>query len=161
MSTISETTKQELLPNSHNIPLSLSSSQSHHGHTSRNSKPQACKVCGKMLSSASSYYVHLKLHSGTKPFQCTVSFEIERFYVRNRCTYIFEIFTVGPLAFVVRLCSPWLIRKLRTYFSPNRSVKLHFVENHILRCTCEFIQVIFQKANVKFQIFSHGIYFEK
>ncbi|GLV34965.1 regular [Carabus blaptoides fortunei] len=35
-------------------------------------KPQACKVCGKMLSSASSYYVHMKLHSGTKPFQCTI-----------------------------------------------------------------------------------------
>jgi hypothetical protein len=39
--------------------------------TSRStSKPQACKVCGKILSSASSYYVHLKLHSGSKPFQC-------------------------------------------------------------------------------------------
>jgi uncharacterized Zn-finger protein len=37
---------------------------------SRGSKPQACKVCGKVLSSASSYYVHMKLHSGTKPFQC-------------------------------------------------------------------------------------------
>ncbi|CAH0725745.1 unnamed protein product, partial [Brenthis ino] len=36
------------------------------------SKPQACKVCGKVLSSASSYYVHMKLHSGNKPFQCTV-----------------------------------------------------------------------------------------
>lgn len=36
----------------------------------RGSKPQACKVCGKVLSSASSYYVHMKLHSGTKPFQC-------------------------------------------------------------------------------------------
>ncbi|KAJ9579061.1 hypothetical protein L9F63_024831, partial [Diploptera punctata] len=35
------------------------------------SKPQACKVCGKILSSASSYYVHMKLHSGSKPFQCT------------------------------------------------------------------------------------------
>lgn len=38
--------------------------------SSRGSKPQACKVCGKILSSASSYYVHMKLHSGTKPFQC-------------------------------------------------------------------------------------------
>lgn len=38
--------------------------------TPRASKPQACKVCGKILSSASSYYVHMKLHSGTKPFQC-------------------------------------------------------------------------------------------
>uniref|UniRef100_A0A8D8UTB4 Zinc finger protein 300 n=1 Tax=Cacopsylla melanoneura TaxID=428564 RepID=A0A8D8UTB4_9HEMI len=34
-------------------------------------KPQACKVCGKVLSSASSYYVHMKLHSGNKPYHCT------------------------------------------------------------------------------------------
>lgn len=40
--------------------------------SSPRSKPQACKVCGKVLSSASSYYVHMKLHSGNKPFQCTV-----------------------------------------------------------------------------------------
>ncbi|KAL7307673.1 zinc finger and SCAN domain-containing protein 2-like [Trichogramma pretiosum] len=36
------------------------------------SKPQPCKVCGKVLSSASSYYVHMKLHSGHKPYHCTV-----------------------------------------------------------------------------------------
>lgn len=42
------------------------------GSTSR-SKPQACKICGKVLSSASSYYVHMKLHSGTKPYRCGVS----------------------------------------------------------------------------------------
>ncbi|XP_034950933.1 zinc finger protein 350-like isoform X1 [Chelonus insularis] len=36
------------------------------------SKPQPCKVCGKVLSSASSYYVHMKLHSGNKPYHCTV-----------------------------------------------------------------------------------------
>jgi len=36
------------------------------------SKMQSCKVCGKVLSSASSYYVHMKLHSGSKPYQCTV-----------------------------------------------------------------------------------------
>lgn len=35
------------------------------------SKPQQCKVCGKVLSSASSYYVHMKQHSGSKPYQCT------------------------------------------------------------------------------------------
>nr|CAD7406128.1 unnamed protein product [Timema poppensis] len=35
------------------------------------SKSQACKVCGKVLSSASSYYVHMKLHSGNKPYHCT------------------------------------------------------------------------------------------
>lgn len=37
------------------------------------SKPQACKVCGKVLSSPSSYYVHMKLHSGSKPFQCKLT----------------------------------------------------------------------------------------
>ncbi|KAF9416795.1 hypothetical protein HW555_005925 [Spodoptera exigua] len=42
------------------------------GQSTPRSKPQACKVCGKVLSSASSYYVHMKLHSGNKPFQCTV-----------------------------------------------------------------------------------------
>ncbi|KAK7870530.1 hypothetical protein R5R35_002929 [Gryllus longicercus] len=40
--------------------------------TTTRSKPQSCKVCGKTLSSASSYYVHMKLHSGSKPFHCTV-----------------------------------------------------------------------------------------
>ncbi|KAF3427355.1 hypothetical protein E2986_12132 [Frieseomelitta varia] len=39
---------------------------------SSRSKPQPCKVCGKVLSSASSYYVHMKLHSGNKPYHCTV-----------------------------------------------------------------------------------------
>lgn len=38
---------------------------------SRN-KRQTCKICGKTLSSPSSYYVHMKLHSGTKPFACTI-----------------------------------------------------------------------------------------
>lgn len=69
MSTVSDATKQEI-QSAHGMPHSLSS-QSSTGHS--RSKPQACKVCGKMLSSASSYYVHMKLHSGTKPFQCTVS----------------------------------------------------------------------------------------
>lgn len=72
MSNISEVPKIEINHNSHGMPMPLSSGSSHHGHAAR-SKPQACKVCGKMLSSASSYYVHMKLHSGTKPFQCTVS----------------------------------------------------------------------------------------
>lgn len=70
MSTISDVTKNELIGN--NITLSIQSNQTHSSHSGR-SKPQACKVCGKMLSSASSYYVHMKLHSGTKPFHCTVS----------------------------------------------------------------------------------------
>lgn len=43
----------------------------HKPETVPRAKPQACKVCGKVLSSASSYYVHMKLHSGNKPFQCT------------------------------------------------------------------------------------------
>lgn len=34
-------------------------------------KQQKCTVCGKILASASSYYVHMKLHSGHKPYQCT------------------------------------------------------------------------------------------
>lgn len=67
MSSGSTVTKQEL---NTGMPISISS-QSSTSHT--RSKPQACKVCGKMLSSASSYYVHMKLHSGTKPFSCTVS----------------------------------------------------------------------------------------
>lgn len=61
--------KQEvIIPNSsaHQMPTHSG------GSSSSRSKPQACKVCGKMLSSASSYYVHMKLHSGTKPFACTV-----------------------------------------------------------------------------------------
>lgn len=72
MSTVSDATKQEI-QSAHGMPHSLSS-QSSTGHS--RSKPQACKVCGKMLSSASSYYVHMKLHSGTKPFQCTVSTDL-------------------------------------------------------------------------------------
>lgn len=57
-----------------NLPIQSSS-------TSRGSKPQACKVCGKVLSSASSYYVHMKLHSGTKPFQCTFFEFVEASYL--------------------------------------------------------------------------------
>ncbi|XP_058462478.1 zinc finger protein 268-like isoform X4 [Malaya genurostris] len=43
-----------------------------HSTTVSRTKRQTCKVCGKTLSSPSSYYVHMKLHSGTKPFACTV-----------------------------------------------------------------------------------------
>ncbi|XP_059622395.1 zinc finger protein 260-like isoform X5 [Phlebotomus argentipes] len=74
MSNVSDVAKPELSQSSsHGMPHAMSgqSNASAGTHTSR-SKPQACKVCGKMLSSASSYYVHMKLHSGTKPFQCTV-----------------------------------------------------------------------------------------
>ncbi|VEN60422.1 unnamed protein product [Callosobruchus maculatus] len=34
-------------------------------------KQQKCNICGKVLSSASSYYVHLKQHSDNKPYQCS------------------------------------------------------------------------------------------
>lgn len=37
----------------------------------KRSKPQKCKECGKILSSTSSYYVHLKKHSNNKPYHCT------------------------------------------------------------------------------------------
>lgn len=98
MSSASDATKQELTAG---LQMSITSQAN-----AARSKPQACKVCGKMLSSgkrfqfifdwplhharlasanetsfllffsprsASSYYVHMKLHSGTKPFACTVS----------------------------------------------------------------------------------------
>ncbi|KAJ8930246.1 hypothetical protein NQ314_016974 [Rhamnusium bicolor] len=35
----------------------------------KKSKQQTCKICGKVLSSASSYYVHLKQHSDNKPYR--------------------------------------------------------------------------------------------
>jgi MinD superfamily P-loop ATPase len=35
------------------------------------SKPQACRICGRVLASTSSYYVHLKSHSNNKPYRCT------------------------------------------------------------------------------------------
>ncbi|KAK7591200.1 hypothetical protein V9T40_002813 [Parthenolecanium corni] len=34
------------------------------------SKSHSCYVCGKTLSSTSSYYVHMKQHSGHKPYHC-------------------------------------------------------------------------------------------
>ncbi|XP_011299254.1 transcription factor Sp2 [Fopius arisanus] len=55
----------------HNGPSRQSTGQQTVKEGSR-SKPQPCKVCGKVLSSASSYYVHMKLHSGNKPYHCTV-----------------------------------------------------------------------------------------
>lgn len=74
-----------LQPQSHRIIQTTSSPPADSQHTpamsranstsstrSNSSKPQACKVCGKVLSSPSSYYVHMKLHSGAKPFQCTI-----------------------------------------------------------------------------------------
>ena len=33
-------------------------------------KTHSCYVCGKVLSSTSSYYVHMKQHSGHKPYHC-------------------------------------------------------------------------------------------
>lgn len=37
----------------------------------RFSPKQTCEICGKVLSSLSSYYVHMKVHSGNKPYACT------------------------------------------------------------------------------------------
>lgn len=37
-------------------------------------KSQICNICGKILSSPSSFYVHMKMHSENKPYACTVSF---------------------------------------------------------------------------------------
>lgn len=91
MSNMSDQTKQELMAHSgvgggvggaanngsgpvqinHTIPIS-ENIRSNGGSTTSRSKPQGCKICGKMLSSASSYYVHMKLHSGTKPYRCGV-----------------------------------------------------------------------------------------
>lgn len=31
---------------------------------------QQCRVCGKILSSPASYYVHMKQHSSNKPYEC-------------------------------------------------------------------------------------------
>lgn len=92
--------KQEIIiPNSsgHQMPSS--------GHSSR-SKPQACKICGKMLSSASSYYVHMKLHSGTKPFACTVR--------HNHSIIKFElnlIFKLNWINFFSQVCEAAFCRK--------------------------------------------------
>lgn len=57
--------------NTQDGPMRQSSSQQTTKEGSR-AKPQPCKVCGKVLSSASSYYVHMKLHSGNKPYHCTI-----------------------------------------------------------------------------------------
>lgn len=38
--------------------------------TSNEYKTHSCYVCGKVLSSTSSYYVHMKQHSGHKPYHC-------------------------------------------------------------------------------------------
>lgn len=86
MSNMSDQTKQEPMTHGgpsngtpagtvHSNPIADGSVAPSNGGSSSSSrsKPQACKVCGKMLSSASSYYVHMKLHSGTKPYRCGVS----------------------------------------------------------------------------------------
>lgn len=67
---------------SHHTPA-MSRANSTSSTRSNSSKPQACKVCGKVLSSPSSYYVHMKLHSGAKPFQCTI------LWIFTICTALF------------------------------------------------------------------------
>lgn len=92
MSSASDATKQEL-----NAGLQMSiTPQTTTTHT--RSKPQACKVCGKILSSASSYYVHMKLHSGTKPFACTVSM-----YSQSKICYSFSMCVFLNACFVGNL----------------------------------------------------------
>lgn len=51
-------------PHSSRTPVPTSTSVSR-------SKPQACRICGRVLASTSSYYVHLKSHSNNKPYRCT------------------------------------------------------------------------------------------
>lgn len=126
ISSASDATKQELTAG---LQMSITSQAN-----ATRSKPQACKVCGKMLSSgglfcyfillfaihcthvhpfsfifqsthylfhwifsASSYYVHMKLHSGTKPFACTVSMYdpmrdalFSLFFLSNFCLFNFR-----------------------------------------------------------------------
>lgn len=61
---------EHIKPEIISTPQLYPSAQSTTSSSSRSSKPQTCKICNKVLSSASSYYVHMKLHSGSKPFQC-------------------------------------------------------------------------------------------
>lgn len=64
----------EISQNNDNINVQLvNNEQNIKDDNEPRAKPkQTCKVCGKLLSSLSSYYVHMKLHSGNKPYQCTV-----------------------------------------------------------------------------------------
>lgn len=51
-------------------PLIVDEASNVEGQT-RFSTKQTCEICGKVLSSLSSYYVHMKVHSGNKPYACT------------------------------------------------------------------------------------------
>lgn len=78
---------------------------------SRGSKPQACKVCGKVLSSASSYYVHMKLHSGTKPFQCNKLASYNEGFVINSLKFLFA----GSVCEAAFCRKPYLEVHMRTH----------------------------------------------
>ncbi|XP_047108348.1 gastrula zinc finger protein XlCGF7.1-like [Schistocerca piceifrons] len=71
-------------------------------------KPQTCKVCGKVLASASSYYVHMKLHSGDKPFHCKLceaSFSRKPYLEAHLRTH------TGERPFQCNVCLKWFSQK--------------------------------------------------
>lgn len=53
-----------------NLPAPPASAAKPAKKTSNEYKTHSCYVCGKVLSSTSSYYVHMKQHSGHKPYHC-------------------------------------------------------------------------------------------
>lgn len=116
MSSASEATKQEL-----NAGLQMSITPQTNAAQTR-SKPQACKICGKMLSSASSYYVHMKLHSGTKPFACTVSM-YKTANVQNKCL-------IKQVSLIPKSIHPaYLHRIMRNFMSKTNVLTLIYLLN--------------------------------
>lgn len=83
--------------------------------TTSRSKPQACKVCGKMLSSASSYYVHMKLHSGTKPYRCGVSQVVAQFIERTSGTQSLTVAALLQVCEAAFCRKPYLEVHMRTH----------------------------------------------
>lgn len=142
LSTVSDGTKQDIQTNSHGIPISISTQPTTNSTTSSSrSKPQACKVCGKMLSSASSYYVHMKLHSGTKPFQCTVILYfiwIRTIKVSSLVEWLLFHSSFWFLLKNINAIIKYSIGITCVYFL--RFVKLLFVENHIWKFIWERTQ---------------------
>ncbi|XP_055681452.1 zinc finger protein ZFP2-like isoform X17 [Lutzomyia longipalpis] len=130
MSNVSDVAKPELpQSSSHGMQHSMSgqSNSATGTHTSR-SKPQACKVCGKILSSASSYYVHMKLHSGTKPFQCTVC---EAAFCRKPYLEVHMRTHTGERPFQCDLC----MKRFSQKSSLNTHKRIHTVQGRPFQCT--------------------------